>query len=254
MKLIEGVEPFTNEWHEARNGSLTSSLMFKIFVNGTKGNMIGVGGMSYVSLKIGEILTGVIGDEVDSQNVPDDIQRGYAGEPWALERFTALTDIHVYESKLYVYNAIACGTTDGAQSKDGINIHGICEVKCPRPWKHTKILACESALELKEVDAQYYSQMQSNILFTGVEHCDFISYNDQIKHYDLQIKIQRVYPDLGWQKDFIQRIEWIAEYMQSQLEKILKTPERNLQYKIVNKDEKIEKLKTAIENIQNISI
>jgi len=254
MKLTAGVEPFSDLWYEMRNGRLTASLMHKIFVNGQgKQNLIGVGGMGYINQKIGEMLTGVISDEI-SGNVPDDVQRGLANEPWAIERYTEVTGITVYPSRLYEYNAIAVGTTDGQTSEDKINIKGILEVKCPRPYKHIQICAVDAPIELKAIDNQYFHQGQSNMLFTDAEYCDFVSYCDTIKHYDLQLRIVRMYPDSEWRKDFINRIDWIASYMSEQLEKILKTPERNLAYRIEQKPEAIENLKNVIENIRNVSI
>ncbi len=253
MKLSDGIIPHTPEWHAARNGKITSSLMHKIFVKGTGGDLVGAGGMTYINQKIAEILTDSLADELqDDRNIPDDIQRGLANEPWAIERFTDITGIKVYESRLFEYNAIAAGTTDGQESKDGVNVTGIVEAKCPRAWKHLKICAVDSAQELKLIDPQYYHQPQSNIFFTGAEHCDFISYNDEIKVYDLQIRIVRIYPEMRWQKECVDKIDWIADYMNSQLTKILQTKERNLQYKIEDKEEKIDKLKTAIESIRSI--
>lgn len=254
MKLSDGIEPFTDKWHEIRNGRLTSSLIHKIFISGQgKDAMIGVGGMTYINQKIGEILTGFNSDDIDSDNLPDDIVRGLADEPWAIERYTEITGEIVHKSLLFEYNAIAAGTTDGQKiDKDGI-IKAILEVKCPRPHKHIKVCAVDSAVELKKIDAQYYHQSQANMMFTNSDYCDFISYCDAIKHYDLQIRIVRVYPDMEWRKDFINRIDWVADYMQEQLEKILKTPERNLSYRIEKKPEEIDKLKNAIENIKNIT-
>ncbi|MDR3551251.1 MAG: YqaJ viral recombinase family protein [Candidatus Babeliales bacterium] len=255
MKLSDGIEPFSDKWREIRNGRLTSSLIHKIFISGQgKDNLIGVGGMTYINQKIGEILTGFNSDEItDDGDLPDDVVRGLADEPWALERYSEITGEFVNSSLLFEYNAIAAGTTDGQKIDKKGNIIGILEVKCPRPHKHIKVCAVDAAIELKKIDAQYYHQTQANMLFTGAEHCDFVSYCDKIKTYDLQIRIVRVYPDLEWRKDFLNRIDWIASYMTEQIEKILKTPERNLSYRIEKKPEEIDNLKSAIDAIKEIA-
>lgn len=251
MKLSDGIIPFSPQWHEARSGKLTSSLIHKIFVNGTGAKMVGTGGITYIDQKIGEMLTGVVSDEIEG-NIPKDIERGLANEPWAIERYTEITGVEVNDSLLFEYNAIAAGTTDGQVCDSKGNITSIIECKSPRAWKHSKICAIESPIELKGIDPQYWHQCQANTMFTNSDHGDFISYNDDLKHYDLQVRIIRIYPDMEWRKDFIKRIDWVAGYMNDQIEKILKTPERNLAYRIEKKPEAIKNLKAAIENIQNI--
>lgn len=251
MKLTDGFEPHTDLWRQTRIGKLTSSLMFKIFVNGQGNKPFGVGGYTYLNQKIGEILTQTMFDDVPET---DDIQRGLAGEIFALERFEEITGITVYPSKLYEYNAISCGTTDGAYSDDGINIKGIIEAKAPRAHKHLQILAIDAAIELKAIDPQYWHQIQSNLLFSETEQGFFISYNESIKHYDLQIRIIQLYADFEWRKDYVNRIGWVAEYFNEQITKILRTPERNLAYRIEQHPGQIEQLQDAITNIKNISI
>lgn len=252
MKLSDGIIPHTEIWQEARIGKITASCLHKIFVNGQgKDKLIGVGGMTYINQKIGEILTQLMYD-----NVPEteDVLRGLGHEQFAKERYEEITGEMVNDSLLFQYNAIAAGTTDGQKVDKSGEIKGVLEIKCPRPHKHTQILAVDAPIELKAIDQQYYHQSQGNMMFTGADHTDFVSYCDEIKHYDLQIRIVRIYPDMDWRKDFVDRIEWIAEYMAGQLEKILKAPERNLSYRINNKEETIDKLKQVLENVQNITI
>lgn len=251
MKLSDGIVPHTELWERSRIGKITASNMHKIFVNGQKGNLIGAGGLTYVNQKIGEILTQLMFD-----NVPEteDVLRGLGHEQFGKERYEEITGEKVHDSLLFEYNAIAAGTTDGQKTDKDEKIKGVLEVKCPRPHKHVQICAVDAAIELNDIDKQYYNQAQSNILFTGADHCDFVSYCDDIKHYDLQIRIIRIYPDFDWRKDFLNRIEWIAEFMSEKLEKILKAPERNLMYRINQKPETVEKLKNVIEGIKNINI
>lgn len=256
MRLEDGIEPFSDKWREIRNGRLTSSLIHKIFVSGkSKENLIGDGGVTYINQKIGEILTGFNSDDIDDdKNLPDDVVRGLADEPWAIERYCEITGEIVHPNLLFEYNAIAAGTTDGQKIDSKGTIKAIIECKCPRPHKHIKVCAVDAAIELKKIDAQYYHQTQANILFTNSDYADFVSYCDALKDRKLQIRIVRIYPDMEWRKDFENRIGWVAEYMDTQLKKIALTHERNMSYKIDGKSEQIDKLKKAIENIQNINI
>lgn len=252
MRLSEGIVPHTPEWVAARLGKITASEMHRVFVKGqSKNNFLSVGALTYVNKKIGEILTQIMSDEVPEV---DDIQRGLAGEIFAIERYEELTGVEVYPSMLYSYNAIAAGTTDGCMSEDKKTIKGILEAKAPRAHIHLQCLAVDAPIELKAISPQYWHQPQANLLFTGADYADFVSYNESFKHYDLQVRIIRLYPDMDWRKDFVEIIDWIAEFMGIQLEKILKAPERNLAYRFNKHPEQIEKLQDAITNIKNISI
>lgn len=251
MKLSSGIIPNTEAWQRCRIGKITASQVSKIFVSGQgKDNLMGAGAMTYLNQKIGEILTQVMYDDVPET---EDILRGLGNEQFALERYSEITGEVVQDSLLFEYNAIACGTNDGEIIYPNGEIKAILEVKAPRPHKHIQICAIDAAIELKAVDKQYYSQCQANMMFTNSEYADFISYNDDIKHYDLQIRIIRVYPDLQWRKEFIERINWIADYMSEKIEKILKTPERNLAYRIEKTPEAVNKLQNVLENIQSIA-
>lgn len=225
--------------------------MHKLFVKGQGKNLIGAGGITYLNQKIGEILTQIMAD-----NAPEteDVLRGLGNEMFALERYVEITNEVIHESLLFEYNAIAAGTTDGQKVNQYGDIRGVIEAKCPRPHKHIQVLAVDAPLDLKAIDPQYYHQPQSNMLFTGADHADFISYCDDIKHYDLQIRIVRLYPDLQWRSDFNEIVEFVAEYMSNKLEKILMTPTRNLTYRIIKTEAQAEKLQTIIDNIKNISI
>jgi len=252
MKLDEGIIPFSEAWANARIGRLTASKMNKIFVSGQgKDKLVGVGGMTYIHQKIGEILSRMMYDDVPET---EDILRGLGNEQFAIQRYSEITGEPVHDSLLFEYNAIACGTTDGQILDYRNEIKAITEAKCPRPYKHQQILAIDAPIELKLIDPQYYHQCQANILFTDSQYADFISYNDDIKIYDLQIRIVRIYPDMAWRKEFSERIEWVADFMNTQLDKILKAPERNLQLRIKDKGDEILKLQKAIENVKNISV
>jgi YqaJ-like viral recombinase domain len=218
-----GISPHSDEWFEAKCGKLSSSECGKIFTGGRKKDEVfGQGALTYIKKKIGEYLTGQM------KGIPETeaVLRGLSEEPYAIERYELLTGNQVQPSEFWIHNAIFCGTTDGQVIED----NSIIEVKCLDSEKHAEICTFSSAEELKDFDFNIYSQVQSNILIADASHGDFISYDDRMRLYDLQIKIIRVYPDFEWQKEFEYRIGEVAVIYMNKIEQILKTPERNLQY------------------------
>lgn len=218
-----GIIPQTDEWFEAKCGKLSSSEVGKIFVGSrSKGEVFGQGALTYINKKVGEYLTG------ESKGIPETeaVLRGLSEEPYAIMRFEQLTGKKVQSSEFWVHNAIYCGTTDGQVIED----NSIVEVKCLDSKEHIEICSFSSVEQLKKYDFIYYSQVQSNILISGADSGYFISYDDRIKHYDLQIKILQIYPDFEWRKEFDYRLGEAATVYMNKIEEILKTPERNLQY------------------------
>jgi hypothetical protein len=243
MKNISDIEPLSPEWFEAKVGKLSSSEIHKIFKGGrSKSELIGQGGQTYINLKIGEIMTGVIKETKET----DIMMRGNALEPEARQRYSESTNQKVRDSFFVIYNSICCGTNDGGV--DAAN--SILEIKCPNSEKHTQILTVASALDLLKIDDQYYHQCQANMMFGEADYCDFVSYDDRVRHHDLQIRIIRIYPDMEWRTDFNNRIEWVAEYMNDKFTEILKAPERNSVYRVTGQQTEIERLKEAVENMK----
>lgn len=250
MRLSQGIIPHTPQWEAVRLKRLTSSYMHKIYVSGQSKDMpIGVGGLSYIDKKIGEMITGKSESEVPET---DDIMRGLANEPDAVLRYAEKTNQEVAPGLLFEYNSIMAGTTDGEVCYPGSDeIKSVLEIKCPRTWKHVKVCKVNAPIELKKIDPQYYHQIQSNIMICEAEYGDFASYNEDCLIYDAQIRIVRVWPDMAWRKEFKEKIDWIADYMMQSLEDILKVDERNLQLREKVEQVEIEKLQSAIATMQS---
>lgn len=242
------IEPHSQEWHDARKERLTSSEIDKIFVSGQgAGNLIGKGGLSYINKIIGQILTGIVKQTRET----DAILWGLTEETDAKVRYQETTNIELHDSFFVAYNEILGGTNDG-WSKELGTLKSIVEVKCPDSEKHIKVLSCKSVEGLKNIDPQYFHQPQANMLFCDAEFCDFICYDSRIKYHDLQIKIIRIYPDMRWRKEFKQRIDFVADYINETLEQAMKTPELNAMFRVENKIKEIDKLKSALDNVKNI--
>ena len=253
MRLSDGILPNTEKWHEVRLKRLTASYLHKIFISGkSKSELVGIGGMGYIHTKIGEMLTNKSESEVP-EGIPD-VERGQILEPEARGIYSEITDQFVEESLFFEYNKICGGTNDGLICYEGTDeIKSVLEIKCPRAHKHIKALKIKAAVELKQLDPQYWHQLQANILFAEAEYGDFVSYNEDIILPDARIKIVRVYPDIEWRKDFKERINWVADYINETIEQILLTGEHNLGYRNQKSPKEVEKLQSAIENIEKIA-
>jgi hypothetical protein len=243
------ITPHTEQWKEARKERLTSSEIDKIFVSGRAANeLIGQGGISYINKVIGQILTGIVKETRET----DAMLWGLTEEADAKIRYSEITNIELEESFFIAYNEILGGTNDG-WSKEFGTLKSIAEVKCPDTEKFIKVLRCKSVEELKKVDAQYFHQPQANMLFCEAEFCDFICYDSRVKYTDLQMKIIRIYPDMRWVKEFKERMDWIADYINETLEQALKTPELNAMFRIEKKIAEIDKLKDALDHVKAIA-
>jgi hypothetical protein len=252
MRLSDGIIPHTEQWEQMRLKRITASYINKIFVSGrSKSDLIGVGGLTYIHTKIGEILTGRSESEVPEGVM--DVERGLALEPEARYIYAEITEQFVEDSLFFEYNKICGGTNDGIVCYEDTDvIKSVLEIKCPRAHKHIKLLKVKSAIELKDVDPQYYHQLQANILFAEAEYGDFCSYNEDIILPEARLKIVRVYPDMDWRKEFVTRIDWIAEYIEETITEILKTGERNLAYRYEKSPKEILKLQSAIEGVSQL--
>lgn len=244
------IEPHTEKWYEARKERLTSSEIDKIFVSGkAAGQLIGQGGLTYINKIIAQILTGIVKETRETEA----ILWGLTEEEPARIKYQEKTNQQVEGSFFVAYNEILGGTNDGYTLENG-KLKSIIEIKNPDTAKFIQVLRCKSVEELKRVDSQFFHQPQANILFCDAEWCDFICHDSRIKYPELQLKIMRIYPDLRWRKEFIERMDFVADYINETLEQALKTPELNEQYRLETKIAEIDKLKEAIEKVQNISI
>lgn len=242
--------PHTLEWHEARKNRLTSSEIDKIFVSGkAAGQLIGAGGITYLNKIIAQILTGIVKEVPET----DAILWGLSEEEDARIRYQEITNQQVEDSFFIIYNEILGGTNDGYVKEAG-RLKSIIEIKNPNTEKHIQVLKCKSVEELKKVDGQFFHQPQSNLLFCDADHCDFICHDSRIKYHELQIKIMRIYPDMRWRIELKERMDFSADYINETLEYALRTPELNEMYRLEDKLPEIDKLKQALESVQNIHI
>jgi hypothetical protein len=80
-------------------------------------------------------------------------------------------------------------------SPDGIRWPGIIEIKCPRIKTHLNYMKSDS------LPNAYKWQIQGQLMITGAEWCDFMSYYPKLKPV-----IIRVYPDAEMQEQLKNRL------------------------------------------------
>ena len=170
----------SKEWHKIREGRFTASTISKIICKGS----LTVGAKNYIAKKLwldyyfekpeqeeplNNIYSGVYA-----------IDRGIDLEPEALDFYMKNTGIEMIESDFVKYGDFSGGSPDGKHVVDG-GIKGICEIKCPEGYIHLNWGMLQNQSDLKSKDKQYFYQNMSNLLFTGAEWCDFISYHNKCK-------------------------------------------------------------------------
>lgn len=158
---ITNIEIYSPEWHQHRIGRLTSSLIFNIM--GEEG--IGKGGMTYLTNKAGEIITGKSNEREFAFD--EDLEHGKLYEPEATEAFgKALGVKFLVTQKLIAEPEGRCSSTP-----DAIIVHGEClidaseysvssaEGKCPRTYHgFIPLFLCETPADLYKISKKYYWQ------------------------------------------------------------------------------------------------
>lgn len=225
------IEPHTLGWKEARLGKFTSSEIHKLFAGGkrkmtetelllrekgdrktTTDTLFGDGALTYIKVKIAEILTGETNNPTSMA-----MDWGLSNERDAILRYEVETGIKTRTSGFYTHNSVFGGSPD---SEVGIN--GILEVKCPfASENHIAISLCETVEDLRDFNECYYTQPQGNMFVTGTKWCDFISYDPRCKNEKFQIKIIRIHRDDEFIREMLYRIEEASVIMNDYLTSLL---------------------------------
>lgn len=172
MKIIDVLQG-TEEWRAARVG-VPSASNFDLIVT-TKGEP-SKQRQKYLYKLAGEKLSGI--SEEAYQN--EAMKRGTALEEEARKLYQIITDSVVEQVGF-------CVSEDGNYgcSPDGlVGKYGCIEIKCPTMATHIEYLLGGV------IPTEYYQQVQGQLLVTGLEWCDFMSYYAGIKPL-----VVRMYPE-----------------------------------------------------------
>jgi len=106
--------------------------------------------------------------------------------------------VSVRKTGFIKFNDYAGGSPDGT-----VGTKGILEIKCPYdPTNHVMTMATGLPYEDK-----HNAQIQCNILFTGSQFCDFVTYDPRIRDPKLKMTINRIKADPAYHNKIIERLE-----------------------------------------------
>jgi putative phage-type endonuclease len=193
------LEQGTDEWHDARRGIVTASV---------------VGRLITPTLKVADndhsrgITAALIAERIAGWTEPSytnaDMWRGVECEPIARDAYSQ-----------HYAPAVECGflrrdepTWSLGYSPDGlVGTDGLVEIKAPRAKGHV------ATILRGEVPAQHMAQCQAGLLVTGREWLDFVSFCG-----GLPLFVKRVTPDPRWHEVIVaavEKFEDTAEQMQA---------------------------------------
>jgi len=195
--IIVEMEQRSPEWLAARCGIPTASNFDKIIT--TKGEP-SKQAQKYLYQLAGERVTGF--QEETYQNGA--MQRGIEMEAEAIEFYELVKDVKVQRVGICYPNEdkkFSC-------SPDGlVGDKGLIEIKCPMLATHVGYLLAD------DMPSDYFQQVQGQLLVTGREWCDFLSYSPGLK--PLLIRVMRDEP-------FLKKLEAELAAFCQQLETIVK--------------------------------
>lgn len=113
-----------------------------------------------------------------------DLERGVISEPFARDAYADHNGITVEEVGFMIrdFDGYSIG-----YSPDGLTPDGGIEIKSPRAKGHISTVLAD------KVPSQYMAQVQTALLVTGREWCDYVSF-----HGGLHLWTKRVHPDPAW--------------------------------------------------------
>lgn len=226
----------SEEWYLARKGKITASECYLLLANHkeqmtdeelveykaanpksrvtTKEVPFSDATFTYLKGKLAERIMddGRFLDDIDGKQVTSRaVNHGLENEPMARNLYQFKTGKDVEEVgfiPLQGFEEYAGGSPDGV-TKDG----GIIEIKCP--WnsdKHLDYYLFKTAEDLKEYNLQYYAQVQFNIMVTGSQYGEFVSYDPRMSA-DYELKVLSVPKDEEMCKILAERVEMAKEWM-----------------------------------------
>lgn len=187
----------SEDWHELHLGKLTGSTA-SVFLAEGKIKDFGVGAMTLIYRKAGELITG----ESDPIYTNAVMERGIELEPIAIRAYEEETYNQVRKVGFVELNAFVGCSPDGLIGEDGI-----IEVKCPM---HTEFVRYA---DQKNTPKDYFAQMQFNLFVTGRKWCDYIVYHPGFKEPLLIKTVER-------NEKIIDRFKLAAEYFEKEVRRL----------------------------------
>ena len=212
------MEQRSSEWTEARLGKFTSSELHKLLTNGrAKDQEFGETGLSYIKEKLHEHFTKGTSIDYGFQGNKS-TEWGTYFEPEARNYYSEKSGNPVEECGFILskQSEMFGGSPDGL-----VGEIGLIEIKCPYGSGHIENLSYTSQEEFAKSEKPYYAQMQGNMIATGRQWCDFISYDPRYQNDLFKIKILRINRDDDFIKIALEKIQKAEMVFNEILNKIL---------------------------------
>jgi putative phage-type endonuclease len=173
------------EWLQERCGKVTASRIADVMAKIKTG--YGAGRANYMAEIIAERLT-----NVPKQGFTNEAMRwGTETEPQARAMYEFQTGLEVTETG-FVPHPVIEGT--GASPDGLVGDSGLIEVKCPNTATHIETLRGSA------IDRKYVLQMHWQMICTGRDWCDFVSFDPRLP-LEMQMHVRRVERDAELAED-----------------------------------------------------
>ena len=193
-------EQGTAEWLQERAGKVTASRIADVMAKTKAG--YGAGRANYMAELVAELLTGT-----PRQGFTNDAMRwGTETEPQARAMYELETGHSVIETGFVPHPTIE-GT--GASPDGLVGDEGLLEVKCPQTATHIETLRGAA------IDRKYLLQMHWQMICTGRDWCDFMSFDPRLP-LEMQMHIRRVERDAELSEEITAEVtQFITELNQT---------------------------------------
>ena len=173
------LEQRTDEWFATRAGKVTASSLYKVVAKTKTG--WGADRANYHAQLVAERLTGKPSDSFSNAAM----QWGIDQEAAAREAYANLIGDAVAEIGFVDHPRLEWS---GASPDGLVGFDGLVEIKCPNTATHI------ATLTGAEIDKKYRLQMQWQMICTGRDWCDFVSFDPRMPA-EMQLHVRRVERD-----------------------------------------------------------
>lgn len=198
------MEQRTDDWYAARLGKVTASRVSDVVAKTKTG--YGADRANYMAQLVVERMTQKVAPSFSSAAM----QWGTDTEPLARAAYEAEMQVMVDEIAFVDHPEIlmAGASPDGLVGSDGL-----VEIKCPNTATHINTLLTQT------VPKQYHDQMMWQMICTGREWCDFVSYDPRMPDH-LQLFVKRVPFDAAYADTLNKEVSKFLEEVDATIEKL----------------------------------
>ena len=203
---MSDIEQGTDEWFAIRCGKVTASRVADVIAMTKSG--YSASRANYEAQLICEILTGKPAESFTNAAM----QWGTETEPLARAQYELKTGNMVNQIGFVVHPIIeqAGASPDGLIGEDGC-----IEIKCPNTSTHLDTLLSQ------KVPSKYITQMTWQMVCTGRNWCDFVSYDPRLPE-NLQLYIERIELDEDYAKKLQNEVVMFLVEVNEKVEKLRK--------------------------------